>query len=189
MSAIPEFPSLRNNLLLALPCVSDPLFAHSVTLLCEHNEEGAMGIVINRPLDINWCDVFEQLSITACGQTDQQVLAGGPVQMGRGFVLHPKTVQHWENSLDVSPEITLTTSMDIINALARGEGPPNSIMALGYAGWEAGQLEHELANNFWLTLPSDCRILFDVPLHLKAEAAARKIGINLDLVSPVAGHG
>ena len=188
MSAIPDVTSLKNNLLLAMPGVSDPLFAHSVTLLCEHSREGAMGIVINRPLDINWRDVFEQLNCSSAGHEDRQVLAGGPVQMGRGFVLHPRTEQQWDHSLNIGPEATLTTSMDIINALANGEGPPDSLLALGYAGWSAGQLEHEIANNFWLTLPADYQLLFCVPLHLKAEAAARKLGIDLDLMSPVAGH-
>jgi putative transcriptional regulator len=188
MSATTEFPSLRNNLLLAMPGVSDPIFAHSVTLLCEHSVQGAMGIIINRPLDISWRDIFEQLDINISEQQDQRVLAGGPVQMGQGFVLHPNTDQHWANSTAISSEAVLTTSMDIINALALGEGPPNSIMALGYAGWNAGQLEDELSRNIWLTLPADQQILFDVPLHLKADAAARKLGINLNLVSPVVGH-
>ena len=188
MSAEAQFPSLKNHFLLAMPGVSDPLFNHSITYLCEHGEEGAMGIVINRPLDIVWRDIFEQLDIKVSSNGDQQVLAGGPVQMGRGFVLHPATSHSWENTLTIGSGAMLTTSMDIISALAQGKGPANSLMALGYAGWGAGQLEEELANNFWLTLPADQQILFDVPLHRKTEAAAQKLGIDLDLLSPVAGH-
>lgn len=179
--------NLKNHFLLAMPGVSDPIFAHSVTYICEHNSEGAMGIVINRPLDISWRDIFEHLEIDDIREGEQPVLAGGPVQMDRGFVLHRGT-GGWESSLPITSDIVLTTSMDIIDALAHGEGPPNSLMALGYAGWGAGQLEDEMARNFWLSLPADDGIIFDVPLADKAQAAADKLGVDISLLSMDAGH-
>ena len=189
MSAAP-FPSLRNSFLLAMPGLTDPIFAHSITYMCEHGEEGAMGIVINRPLDLCWRDIFTQLKIRTLdsGDGDQPVLAGGPVQVERGFVLHRPTERVWDNSMKISTEIMLTTSLDIIGALASNEGPPGSLVALGYAGWSEGQLERELADNCWLTLPADQHILFDVPLHLRMRAAASKLGIDLDLMVGTAGH-
>ena len=188
--SIALFPSLKNYFLLAMPGITDPIFAHSITYLCEHGEDGAMGIVINRPLDLCWRDIFAQLKLHECAGSDgdQPVLAGGPVQMERGFVLHRPTPRHWDNSLMIASDIILTTSLDIISALANNEGPPGSLVALGYAGWSEGQLEQELAGNYWLTLPADQHILFDVPLHLRAHAAATKLGIDLDLMVATAGH-
>lgn len=188
MSIEAAYPSLKNSFLLAMPGVSDPIFSHSIMLLCEHSKEGAMGIIINRPLDIRWYDIFEQFDIPARNSGNEHVLAGGPVQMDRGFVLHRSAEQQWDNSMVIDSDIVLTTSMDIISALAADKGPPNSLMALGYAGWGAAQLEEELARNLWLTMPADHQILFDVPLHQKAQAAASKLGINLDLLSAEAGH-
>lgn len=188
MSAANSFQCLKNHFLIAMPGLSDPLFAHSLAYICEHNEDGAMGIVINRPLDLCWRDVFEQLELEDRFNGDQLVLAGGPVHMDRGFILHPADQHDWESSLAITSDIQLTTSLDIIAALAAGKGPASSLMALGYAGWGGGQLEDELANNFWLTLQADRQIIFDTPFHLKVEQAAGKLGINLDLLSPDAGH-
>lgn len=188
MDAAPELPNLKNHFLLAMPGLNDPMFAHSLAYICEHGEEGAMGIVVNRPLDLCWRDVFEQLELADSTTGDELVLAGGPVHMDRGFILHPPVQRNWDSSIAITREVALTTSMDIISSLADGEGPDRSLMALGYAGWGSGQLEHELANNFWLTLPADVEILFDTPCERKLEMAAARLGINMDLLSPDAGH-
>ena len=182
--------SLRNHFLVAMPGLHDPNFAHSVSYLCDHTSEGAMGIVINRPLDLSWHDIFDHLDIddshTRIGA--ESVLAGGPVQVDRGFVLHRPSHHEWESSLVVTSDIVLTTSLDIITALAAGEGPESSLMALGYAGWGAGQLEIELAANAWLAVPADPQILFELPYDQRAAAAARKLGVDLSLLSAEAGH-
>jgi putative transcriptional regulator len=188
MSVAADLNSLTNHFLIAMPGLSDPLFAHSLTYLCEHNAAGAMGIIVNRPLDLCWRDIFEQLELEGRCNADQSVLAGGPVHTDRGFILHTSNGQHWDSSLVITEEVALTTSMDIITRLANGSGPEKSLMALGYAGWGAGQLEEELAANSWLTLPADLTILFDIPFADKAAMAAATLGVNLDLLSAHAGH-
>jgi putative transcriptional regulator len=188
MSDAAVVQSLKDHFLIAMPGLSGSIFAHSLTYLCEHSEEGAMGIIVNHPLDLCWGDVFEQLQLRGHCNGDQIVIAGGPVHTDRGFILHPADSQSWESSLAVTEDVALTTSLDIISALAAGSGPPKSLMALGYAGWAAGQLEEELADNCWLTLPADLSILFDAPFERKAAMAAATLGINLDLLSSEAGH-
>ncbi len=188
MSDVAVVQSLKDHFLIAMPGLSRSIFAHSLTYLCEHSEEGAMGIIVNHPLDLCWRDVFEQLQLRGHCNGDQMVIAGGPVHTDRGFILHPTDSQSWESSLAVTADVALTTSLDIISALADGSGPPKSLMALGYAGWAAGQLEEELADNCWLTLPADLSILFEAPFDRKAALAAATLGINLDLLSSDAGH-
>lgn len=181
--------SLRNHFLLAMPSLTDAIFAHSITYLCEHNEHGAMGIVINHPLEVCVEEIMEHLQISADGRLrDTPVMAGGPVHMDRGFVLHRHTDQIWEASLRITEEIYLTTSRDILAAIAANEGPPDNLIALGYAGWGAGQLEAEITENSWLTMPADSAIIFDTPYHQRAVAAAKKLGVDLNLISGVAGH-
>jgi putative transcriptional regulator len=144
--------SLRNHFLLAMPSLTDAIFAHSITYLCEHNEHGAMGIVINHPLEVCVEEIMEHLQISAEGRLrDTPVMAGGPVHMDRGFVLHRHTDREWEASLKITDEIYLTTSRDILAAIAVEEGPEDNLIALGYAGWSAGQLEAEISENSWLT--------------------------------------
>jgi len=181
---------LRNHFLIAMPGMEDSIFAHSITYLCEHNEHGAMGIVVNRPLELSFDDIFDHLEITGFERHhDQQVLAGGPVQTDRGFVLHRRDERwHWHSTLHVTGEISLTTSRDILDAIARDAGPQESLIALGYAGWGPGQLEQELAANAWLTLPAEPAILFDTPLEQRAHVAAARLGINLDLISSSFGN-
>ncbi len=188
MSAAAKIQSLKDHFLIAMPGLSGSIFANSLTYLCEHSEEGAMGIIVNHPLDICWADVFEQLDLEGASHADQLVLAGGPVHTDRGFILHLAGEQRWDSSLAVTTDVALTTSLDIITALANGSGPQKSLMALGYAGWAAGQLEEELGDNCWLTLPSDLSILFDVPFDRKAAMAAATLGIDLDLLTSRAGH-
>jgi len=180
---------LNNQYLIAMPGMDDPNFAQTVTLVCEHGEQGALGIVINRPLTMDLGDVFAQLGLDASQSrvTSQHVLHGGPVQNDRGFVLHSPGPS-WESTLPVSDRLHVTTSRDILDALAGGGGPEHAVIALGYAGWEAGQLEEEVARNAWLTVPVDEALLFEVPAEERWQAAGRLLGINLLHLSSQAGH-
>ena len=180
---------LNNQYLIAMPGMDDPNFAQTVTLVCEHGEQGALGIVINRPLTMDLGDVFAQLGLDASQSrvTSQHVLHGGPVQNDRGFVLHSPGPS-WESTLPVSDRLHVTTSRDILDALAGGGGPEHAVIALGYAGWEAGQLEDEVARNAWLTVPVDEALLFEVPAEERWQAAGRLLGINLLHLSSQAGH-
>jgi putative transcriptional regulator len=181
--------SLRDHFLLAMPCLTEGIFSQSITYICEHGESGAMGIVINRPLDLSVTEIFEHLQInTGDDFSSEPVMAGGPVQMDHGFVLHRYCDKNWEASLKVTPEITLTTSRDILRAIAIGEGPRDHLIALGYAGWAAGQLEQELADNSWLTLPGSGDIIFSTPFDQRLGAAAAQLGIDMNLISGQAGH-
>ena len=180
---------LRDHFLLAMPCLSEGIFSQSITYICEHGEAGAMGIVINRPLDLSVDEIFEHLQITTLrDHSTEPVMAGGPVQMDHGFVLHRYCEDAWEASLNVTSEVTLTTSRDILSAIANDEGPSEHLIALGYAGWAAGQLEQELAENSWLTLPGDSDIIFSTPVDHRMEAAAALLGVDMNLISGQAGH-
>ncbi len=183
------FESLKNHFLIAMPSLSEGIFARSVTYLCEHNEHGAMGIVINRPIGIALGEILEQLDVDgARHHGEDPVMAGGPVQTDRGFVLHPTSERHWESTLPITDEISLTTSRDILQSLAYNEGPPTALVALGYAGWSAGQLEQELVANAWLTIPADRAIIFDIPAEQRFDAAVAKLGIDFAQLAPGAGH-
>lgn len=180
---------LTNQLLIAMPGMADPNFSTTVTLICEHNDEGALGIVINRPLDLTLAGLFEQLDVQdpdpqAAGRP---VLMGGPVGPERGFVLHD-TDSAFENSLEVSSDIRLTLSRDVIDAMASGKGPRQSLVALGYAGWEPGQLESEMLANSWLNVPATPNIVFDTPFNDRWMSAAQTLGIDISKISPDAGH-
>jgi putative transcriptional regulator len=180
---------LRDHFLLAMPCLSEGIFSHSVTYICEHGESGAMGIVINQPLDLSVDEIFEHLQINPRQDfSDIPVMAGGPVQIDHGFVLHRKCDTRWEASLKVTSEITLTTSRDILRAIANDNGPDEHLIALGYAGWAGGQLEQELAENSWLTLPANSDIIFSTPADQRLGAAAALLGIDMNLISGKAGH-
>ena len=181
--------TLANQLLIAMPGMADPNFTSTVTLICEHNDEGALGIVINRPLTLKLGGLFEQLELDGADRNaaESPVLMGGPVGPERGFVLHD-CAHSYENSLAVSSDICLTLSRDVIDAMACGQGPHKSLVALGYAGWEAGQLESEMLANSWLNVPATTEIVFDIPFPDRWAAAARAIGIDLSRMSPDAGH-
>ena len=181
--------TLANQLLIAMPGMADPNFNSTVTLICEHNDDGALGIVINRPLTLKLGGLFEQLELEDPDPdaADFPVLMGGPVGPERGFVLHD-CAHSYENSLAVSSEICLTLSRDVIDAMANGDGPEKTLVALGYAGWEAGQLENEMLANSWLNVPATTDIVFDMPFTDRWTAAARAIGIDLSRMSPDAGH-
>ena len=180
---------LTGHLLIAMPAMADPNFVRTVTYICEHTDQGALGIVINRPLQMDLGEVFQQLSLEAAdaGVSSQPVLRGGPVQTERGFVLHEPS-RKWDSTVEVSESIHLTTSQDILSALAQGTGPRRALMALGYAGWGAGQLENEMGANAWLSVPASATIIFDTPYEARWAAAAALLGINLATLSSEAGH-
>ena len=182
--------NLTNHLLIAMPSLRDPNFEHTVTYICEHNANGTMGIVINRPIDVSISEVLEQMEIPitaaeAIGKVP--VFLGGPVEEQRGFVLH-RGSRDWDSSLRISEDLSVTTSRDILEAMARGEGPEQSLIALGYAGWEGGQLEQEIKDNAWLSVPAEPVILFDLPPAKRWEAAAGLLGIDLNTLSTESGH-
>ena len=180
---------LQNQLLVAMPSLSDPNFAQTVTLICEHTAQGALGIVLNRPMTMQLGEVFDQLDLEPSdpGLRSQRILRGGPVQGDRGFVLHAPG-REWDSTLRVSDQVCVTTSRDILTALARGDGPAPAVMALGYAGWEAGQLEDEIRSNTWLNVPVDETIIFDVPFEQRWQSAARLLGVDLGRIATQAGH-
>ena len=181
--------TLKNQLLIAMPSLEDPNFSRTVTYICEHGEEGAMGIVLNRPTELSLADVLRHMDIAGgVGDTGRQmVFLGGPVEEERGFVLHTHT-DPWDSTLAINEDISVTTSRDILEAMARGEGPAQTLVALGYAGWGAGQLERELQDNAWLSGPADRSILFELPPDQRWEAAARLLGVDVNLLSSEAGH-
>lgn len=181
--------TLTNQLLIAMPGMADPNFSTTVTLICEHNDDGALGIVINRPLTLKLSGLFEQLNVEDPdpGSGNTPVLAGGPVGTERGFVLHGSGWSY-DNTLAVSEDIQLTLSRDVIDAIASGEGPAKSLVALGYAGWQAGQLEEEMLANSWLNVPATPELVFDVPYAKRWDSAARTLGIDIASMSAEAGH-
>ncbi|CAN5198734.1 YqgE/AlgH family protein [soil metagenome] len=180
---------LGSHLLIAMPALGDPNFHRTVTLICEHSSEGALGIIINRPTTMPLRHVFEQLSLEPAspGLADQPVLNGGPVQQERGFVLH-EPGGDWESTLEISDRIQVTTSRDVLTAMAEGSGPPHAIVALGYAGWEAGQLEAEIRANAWLSAPASSAIVFELPFEQRWAAATNLLGIDPSRLSGQAGH-
>jgi putative transcriptional regulator len=181
--------NLTNQFLIAMPGLMDPNFYQTVTYVCAHNEDGAMGIVINRPLDLALGDVLSQMNLKAVNSevNSMPVYQGGPVQTDRGFVLHHPDSE-WQSSINVSDEIGVTTSRDILQAIAEGRGPRYSLIALGYAGWAAGQLEQEIKENAWLSGPADTSIIFRTPSERRWESAARMLGVDLSKLSTDIGH-
>lgn len=180
---------LKNHLLIAMPHMADSNFAQTLIYLVEHGEDGAMGIIINKPSALNLEDVLEQLrpdEEPPLSSRSTAIYNGGPVQVERGFVLHPSGPQ-FQATLELG-ELALSTSQNILFSIADGHGPEQHLIALGYAGWEAGQLEVELAENAWLTCEADPSILFDVPSELRLKAAAAQLGINLSLLTSQSGH-
>lgn len=180
--------SLRDHFLIAMPGLNDSSFAHTVTYICEHSDKGAMGVVINTATPMLLKEIFSQMDLNDLSdQGDQIVMSGGPVQPERGFVLHSNDAK-WQSTLEISADISLTASRDIITALAEGRGPKQCLVALGYAGWGEGQLEAEIAANSWLTVPADKDIIFSTPLQERWTSAAQTLGIDVNLISSTAGH-
>jgi len=181
--------SLKNYFLLAMPGLNDPNFAQSVVYICEHDADGAMGLIINQQLDIPVKAIFDQLELSyldECGSS--LIFDGGPVQRDRGFILHPSVEQQWESTVAIGDDISLTASKDILTDIALGNGPENALITLGYSSWEAGQLEQELTQNSWLTIPADSAIIFHTDCAKRAGAAASTIGLDLAMLSHDAGH-
>jgi len=187
--AMKSATSLANHFLIAMPALADANFARTVTLICEHSGEGAMGIVINRPTDLRLRDILQQMKINAANSAsaDLPVHLGGPVQGNRGFVLHQPLGQ-WESTLPVTETLGVSTSRDILVALAENRGPEHCLVALGYAGWAPGQLEREISENSWLSGPASHDILFRMPAEQRWRAAAELLGVDLGTISGEAGH-
>jgi len=182
--------NLTHHFLIAMPTIADSLFSKTLTYICEHNEQGALGIVINRPTGLTLLNLFKQLDIPQMDSLAESipVLFGGPVQLDCGFVLH-HPVGKWQSTLVVNKEVGLTTSLDILKAIANAEGPEQVLIAMGYAGWAAGQIEHELAQNAWLTVPASANVIFDMPSEERLPAAMQLLGItNSANLSNEIGH-
>jgi putative transcriptional regulator len=186
-----ETTSLADHYLIAMPTLQDPNFFHGVTYICEHNENGAMGIIVNRPLDMGLEEIFAETDthsdIDAINH--HPVYLGGPVQNERGFIIH-QPPGDWDNLLKVSDHIGVASSRDLLQAIAKGEGPPRLFVALGYAGWGPGQLDQEMTENAWLSVPAKGaeHIIFDVPDHERWQAAAALTGVDMSRLSPNFGH-
>lgn len=180
---------LNNQLLIAMPAMQDPQFARSVTYVCQHDDGGAMGIGVSRVAHFQLIEILEQMKIhTSLPQVAAQpVFLGGPVHTDRGFVLH-EPVGEWASSFRVCEQLCLTTSRDLLEAIAIGEGPRRYLVALGYAGWEEGQLENELKQNAWLTAPAHRELLFSTPTDQRWQRAAQLLGVNLSNLTDYAGH-
>ena len=180
---------LSHHFLIAMPAMTDPFFAKSLAYVCEHNEQGAMGIVINRPISLTLSELFAQINmpLNQSELEDMPVHFGGPVQTDRGFVLHEPSGE-WQSTLHINDKIGLTTSKDILQAVGEGHGPQHLLVTLGYAGWSEGQLEQELSQNAWLSVPADERILFDLPAEERLAAAMALLGIDYATLSEEAGH-
>lgn len=181
--------NLTHHFLIAMPTMVDTVFSKTLTYICEHNEQGALGLVINRPTDLTLMNLFKQLGIpqTVSEVEAIPVLFGGPVQLDCGFVLH-HPIGNWQSTLVVNKEVGLTTSLDILKAIANAEGPDQILIAMGYAGWAAGQIEHELAQNAWLTVPATADVLFGLPSEERLPAAMQLLGIQDANISNEVGH-
>ena len=182
--------NLTHHFLIAMPAMVDPYFTRTLTYICEHNDQGALGVVVNRPIDLTLRSLFDRLSLPmgSDGVGDAPIYYGGPVQTDRGFVLH-EPAGNWQSTLKVRDSVGLTTSKDILEAVGRGEGPRRLLVTLGYAGWAAGQLEHELGQNAWLSVEAQgAKILFDTPADERLPAALGLLGIDLASLSEDAGH-
>jgi putative transcriptional regulator len=188
---------LDGQMLLAMPGMLDERFSRTVIYLCAHSAEGAMGIVINKPAaDLNFSDLLVQLDIIPEAERIRlpqrvgrmQVLMGGPVETSRGFVLHSPDFYLDQSTLPIDERVCLTATIDILRAIAKGEGPRSAVLALGYAGWSAGQLESEIQGNGWLNCPADPELIFSSSLESKYDLALRKLGIDPAMLSTDAGH-
>lgn len=183
---------LTNQFLIAMPGMGDDTFAGSVVYLCEHNEKGALGLVINKPIDIKLKNLFEkvELSLDREELAELPVFFGGPVQTERGFVLHEKQTEEsvYSSTMSVPGGLEMTTSRDVLEAMSNGAGPKRVLVTLGYSGWGAGQLEEELGRNGWLTVGADPKIIFDTPIEQRYERAVSLLGIDPGMLSQEAGH-
>lgn len=181
--------SLANHFLIAMPAMADPSFSRTLTYICEHNADGALGVIINRPIEMTLGTLFERVDIPFEDklQSNAPIYFGGPVQTDRGFVLH-RPAQLCMSQLRVDDDIALTSSRDILQSLGATGEPADALVMLGYSGWTAGQLEWELGQNAWLTVKADPRIMFDLPPEARLNAAMQLLGVDFANLSEVAGH-
>jgi putative transcriptional regulator len=180
--------SLKNQFLVAMPSLDDEHFGHTVSLLCEHNDNGAVALVINRPTDLKLAEMMEQMGLEHEALGDEPIVYwGGPVQPERGFVIH-RGPGGWESCLQVDTDLYITTSRDVLRAIGKGVGPKEYFVVLGYAGWGAGQLETEILRNSWLNTPVDRQVLFGTPASDRWQAATRLLGIDVTQIAGEAGH-
>jgi putative transcriptional regulator len=190
--------NLTNHFLIAMPGLQDPLFEHSVVYLCEHSQRGALGLVINKPSDIDLKGLFDkvELSLTRPDLQKAPVFYGGPVQTERGFVLHEATFaddakpEHpvYANTMVIPGGLEMTTSRDVLEAISTGSGPRKVLISLGYSAWGEGQLESELGENSWLTVQADARLIFETPVAQRYDQALKLLGLESWMLSPDAGH-
>lgn len=181
--------NLTGHFLIAMPAMADKNFARTLTLVCEHNDQGALGVIVNRPIDMSLDDLFERIDLTldAPRFQGQPVYFGGPVQTDRGLVLH-RPVGDWQSTIDVGNGLALTSSRDVLQSLGGEDEPREVLVTLGYAGWQAGQIEWELAQNAWLTVRADAGIIFGLPPEERLVAAMQLLGVDYATLSDVAGH-
>ncbi len=181
--------NLTDHFLIAMPAMEDPYFSKSLIYIAEHNEQGAFGIIVNRPIDMDLGVLFKKIDVPFESEivTGRPVFFGGPVQTDRGFVLH-RPLGSWQSTLAVNKEIGLTTSRDVLQSIGHAGHPSEVVITLGYSGWGAGQLERELAQNSWLTAPADARILFELPHEVRFHSALELLGIDLAHLAGQAGH-
>ncbi|WP_091876435.1 YqgE/AlgH family protein [Massilia yuzhufengensis] len=184
--------NLANHFLIAMPSIQDPIFGGTVVYVCEHNEKGVLGVVINKPTDMTMEVLFDRVDLKLSeglrsSVVDQPIMFGGPVQDDRGFVLHSPGGR-FSSSLTVTDEVAFTTSIDVLEAVASGAGPARMLVSIGYAGWSPGQLEEELSRNGWLTVGADARVLFELPIEERYTAAIKLLGIDPLMLATEAGH-
>ncbi len=181
--------NLTHNFLIAMPALEDSVFSKTIIYICEHNEQGALGLIVNRPIKLKLTNLLTQVGIpvTDLLVKEMPILSGGPVQNDCGFVLH-HPVGKWQSTLTVNDEIGLTTSLDILQAIASSTGPEKMLITLGYAGWESGQIEHELAQNAWLSVPASPEVMFDLTAEERLPAAMQLLGIDFLNLSDQVGH-
>ena len=183
-----QFEGLSNHFLIAMPSLKGSNFSQSVAYICEHSADGAIGLVVNQPTKITLGDLLDQMDVkydAAIGETS--LFSGGPVQTERGFILHSNE-KSWESTLTISDTVSISSSKDVLEDIANNRGPDKFLITLGYAGWNAGQLEDEMINNSWLTLPANQHIIFDTPVEQRWTAAAQPLGIDMNLIASQAGH-
>ena len=184
--------NLANHFLIAMPSMQDPIFGGTVVYVCEHNDKGVLGVVINKPTDMTMEVLFDRIDLTPVAGlripgVDEPIMFGGPVQDDRGFVLHTPGTRY-SSSLTVTDEVAFTTSIDVLEAVAKGHGPQRLLVSIGYSGWSPGQLEDEIGRNGWLTVGADAHVLFDLPIEERYNAAIKLLGIDPMMLASEAGH-
>ena len=192
LSAVAAGFNLANHFLIAMPSMQDPVFGGTVVYICEHNDNGVLGVVINKPTDMTMEVLFDRIDLKISdtldpGVVSEPIMFGGPVQDDRGFVLHTPGARY-SSSLTVTDQVAFTTSIDVLEAVAAGDGPERMMVSIGYSGWSPGQLEDEIGRNGWLTVGADAHVLFDLPVEERYNAAIKLLGIDPSMLALEAGH-